>query len=151
MSRAMVLEHPAPASSAPLRMVERALPRAGVRELLVAVEACGVCRTDLHVVEGDLPPQRPAIVPGHEVVGRVAEVGDGVAGVNVGDRVGIAWLHASCGGCRFCLLGRENLCLAPTFTGWHTEELPLDRANEALRRLKDDEVEGAAVLRVAAG
>jgi alcohol dehydrogenase, propanol-preferring len=120
-SRAMVLTAPAPAASGPLRMIERPVPLPSAGELLVAVEVCGVCRTDLHVVEGDLRPRRPVLVPGHEVVGRVAALGAGTAGFAIGDRVGVAWLHASCGRCRFCVLGRENLCVAPRFTGWDVD------------------------------
>jgi len=121
VSRAIVLETPAPIATAPLRRVERAVPEPGPGELLVAVEVCGVCRTDLHVVEGDLAPRRAAVVPGHEVVGRVRALGPGASGFAPGDRVGIAWLHASCGRCRYCLLDRENLCLAPRFTGYDVD------------------------------
>ena len=96
-------------------------PAPGAGEVLVRVEACGVCRTDLHVVEGDLPERRPEIVPGHEVVGRVSAVGEGVTTLAAGARVGVAWLHRSCGVCRFCRRGAENLCLAPTFTGWEVD------------------------------
>src|SRR4030095_17075267 len=84
-------------------------------------EVCGVCRPALHVAEGALPPQRASIVPGHEVVGRVDALGAGAAGLREGDRVGVAWLHRSCGRCRFCARGAENLCLAPRFTGWHAD------------------------------
>ena len=119
--RAMVLESPAPIATAPLRLVERPVPAPDAGELLVEVEVCGVCRTDLHVVEGDLAPHRSPVVPGHQVVGRVTSLGAGVAGFTLGDRVGVAWLHASCGRCRFCLTGRENLCLAPRFTGWDVD------------------------------
>src|SRR5262245_58624289 len=101
--RAMVLQRPAPIADAPLHPVERPVARPGQGELLVEVEVCGVCRTDLHVAEGDLEPRRPTIVPGHEIVGRVAELGPGVGGFTVGERVGVAWLHASCGRCRFCV------------------------------------------------
>jgi len=121
MGRALVVEHPAPIASLPLRLVERPQPEVGAGMLLVDVEVCGVCRTDLHVVEGDLAPRRPSVVPGHEAVGRVAACGDGVRSVAVGDRVGVAWLHTTCGRCRFCRLGRENLCLAPRFTGWDVD------------------------------
>jgi propanol-preferring alcohol dehydrogenase len=121
MGRALVVERPAPIASRPLRLVERPLPDVGADMLLVDVEVCGVCRTDLHVVEGDLAPRRASVVPGHEVVGRVAACGAGVSGFAVGDRVGVAWLNATCGRCRFCLLGRENLCLAPRFTGWDVD------------------------------
>jgi propanol-preferring alcohol dehydrogenase len=84
----------------------------------VRVTACGVCRTDLHLVEGDLAPKRRGVVPGHEVVGRVDQVGPGAARFEIGDRVGIAWLRHTCGTCRFCRRDDENLCLAPRFTGW---------------------------------
>jgi propanol-preferring alcohol dehydrogenase len=121
MGRALILEEPGPIASAPLRLVERPCPEPGAGEILVAVDVCGVCRTDLHVVEGDLPPRRSPVVPGHEVVGRVERLGPGVSELGPGDRVGIAWLHAACGRCRFCLLGRENLCLAPRFTGYDAD------------------------------
>ncbi len=123
----MVVAKPAPIRSAPLTLVERDVLQPGTGELLVDVEVCGVCRTDLHVVEGDLPPRRPSVVPGHEVVGRVAACGAGVTGVEVGARVGVAWLHASCGRCGFCRTGRENLCVAPTFTGWDVDGGYADR------------------------
>ncbi|WP_062521304.1 zinc-binding alcohol dehydrogenase family protein [Demequina silvatica] len=87
-------------------------------ELLVRVEACGVCRTDLHVVDGDLPVHRPAVIPGHQVVGTVVGAGEAVRSIDAGDRVGIAWLHRTCGTCRWCRSGRENLCPEATFTGW---------------------------------
>ena len=112
---------PRPAEERPLELCEEPLPAPGPGELRVRVEVCGVCRTDLHVAEGDLAPQRPSVVPGHEVVGRVDAVGPGVAGPREGDRVGVAWLQRSCGACRFCARGAENLCLAPRFTGWHAD------------------------------
>jgi len=119
--RAMAVASPAPADEQPLTLEERALPEPGADEVRVQVEACGVCRTDLHVVEGDLPPRRPNVVPGHEVVGRVAACGAAVRDLKEGDRVGVAWLHRSCGTCRFCRRGDENLCLAPLFTGWDVD------------------------------
>ncbi|MEC3918719.1 zinc-binding alcohol dehydrogenase family protein [Nocardia sp. CDC160] len=98
------------------------VPRPGAGELLVRVLACGVCRTDLHVTEGDLPVHREHVVPGHEVVGEVVEVGDGVTGeFGVGDRVGIAWLRHTCGVCKFCRRGDENLCLESQYTGWDAD------------------------------
>jgi propanol-preferring alcohol dehydrogenase len=121
MERALVLERPAPVASAPLAMVRRPIPAPAAGEVLVAVEVCGVCRTDLHVVEGDLPPRRSPVVPGHEVVGRVVGAGAGVTELAAGARVGVAWLHGACGVCRFCLVGRENLCLAPRFTGYDAD------------------------------
>jgi propanol-preferring alcohol dehydrogenase len=93
----------------------------GPGQVLVRVRACGVCRTDLHLAEGDLEPRHPLITPGHEVVGVVDQLGAGSARFDVGDRVGVPWLAHTCGICRFCLAGRENLCLAPRFTGWDVD------------------------------
>ncbi len=90
----------------------------GAGEVRVRVSTCGVCRTDLHLAEGDLAPRRPGVVPGHEVVGRVDRVGTGCTDLAEGDRVGIPWLARTCGTCRFCRAGAENLCTAPAFTGW---------------------------------
>lgn len=102
------------------RLVEevRPDPTAGPGEIRLRVRACGVCRTDLHVVDGDLPPRRRPIIPGHEVVGVVDAVGPQVAGIRVGDRVGATWLAKSCGRCRYCREGEENLCDDPAFNGW---------------------------------
>jgi propanol-preferring alcohol dehydrogenase len=119
--RAFELREPAPVESRPLVAVDRRQPEPGPGEVLVRVEVCGVCRTDLHVVEGELAPQREVVVPGHQVVGRVERVGSGVQDLAAGDRVGIAWLRRTCGRCRFCLRGDENLCLDPRFTGWHAD------------------------------
>ena len=105
-------------TSGPLRMVERDTPAPGPGELLVRVLACGVCRTDLHLAEGDLPPRSPDITPGHEVVGEVAAVGPGPARFAAGDRVGVAWLAGTDGTCEYCRHGRENLCPASRYTGW---------------------------------
>ncbi|HET7762872.1 MAG TPA: zinc-dependent alcohol dehydrogenase family protein [Phycicoccus sp.] len=96
-------------------------PEPGPDELLVAVEVCGVCRTDLHVVDGDLPVHRTGVVPGHQVVGRVVATGAAVVGSALGDRVGVAWLHRTCGVCRWCRTGRENLCPTAQFTGWDVD------------------------------
>lgn len=101
----------------PLRPVERSLPAPGLSELLLQVSACAVCRTDLHIVDGDIVGPRP-IVPGHEVVGRVIAVGGGVSGFGPGIRVGVPWLGATCGICPYCLSGAENLCDSPSFTGF---------------------------------
>jgi alcohol dehydrogenase, propanol-preferring len=119
--RAMLLERPAPVESAPLRATELPLPTPAAEEIRVRVTVCGVCRTDLHVVEGDLPPHRPQIVPGHEVVGVVDAVGAGCTRFAIGARVGIAWLRRTCGVCERCRRGDENLCDAATFTGYDAD------------------------------
>jgi propanol-preferring alcohol dehydrogenase len=116
--RAHRLHRAAPLASAPLRLEEVAPPVPGPGEVLVRVRACGICRTDLHVVEGDLPARQTPIVPGHQVVGEVTSLGPEVADLAIGTRVGVAWLHGTCGRCRFCAGGRENLCEAAQFTGW---------------------------------
>jgi len=116
--RAVVLERPAPIETSPLRLREEPQPVPGVGEILVRVTACGVCRTDLHVAEGDLPPRHSRIVPGHEVVGTVERLGPGSARFSTGERVGIAWLRQTCGTCTYCRKGRENLCPNALFTGW---------------------------------
>lgn len=116
--KACQLHAPAPAESAPLRCGERPRPEPSPGKVLVRVRACGVCRTDLHIVEGELAPQRLPVIPGHQAVGEVVAAGPGVSAPLVGARVGIAWLHSTCGACRFCSSGRENLCEEPQFTGW---------------------------------
>ena len=119
--RAWVVAEPGPVEREPLRFVEKPLPSPRSDELLVHVRACGVCRTDLHVSEGDLPVHRPGVTPGHEVVGAVAAVGPAVSGFAVGDRVGVAWLRRTCGTCAYCLRGAENLCPASKYTGWDAD------------------------------
>jgi propanol-preferring alcohol dehydrogenase len=104
-----------------LRLAEHPVPVPGPGEVLVAVSVCGVCRTDLHVRDGDLPPHRSPVVPGHEVVGRVVASGEGVTRFADGDRVGVAWLRQTCGTCRWCRRGRENLCPASQYTGWDAD------------------------------
>jgi propanol-preferring alcohol dehydrogenase len=116
--RAWAVERPGPIDGGPLRLVERPVPDPGPGQIRVEVRTCGVCRTDLHLAEGDLAPRRPGVVPGHEAVGSVDAVGEGVSAFGVGERVGIAWLRSTCGSCRFCRRGDENLCVAPRFTGW---------------------------------
>jgi alcohol dehydrogenase, propanol-preferring len=118
---AWVVERPAPVGEGPLRLVERAAPRPGPGEVRLRVDACGVCRTDLHLAEGDLVPRWPRTVPGHEVVGVVDELGPGAGRFVVGDRIGVAWLRGTCGRCRWCRSGRENLCREATFTGWDAD------------------------------
>ncbi len=112
--RAMVLDRP----GVPLHMEGRPTPRPGAGEILVEVSACAVCRTDLHVVDGELPEVRGPLIPGHEIVGRVRALGPGVTTLSVGARVGVPWLGGTCGHCRYCLSGRENLCDTPEFTGY---------------------------------
>lgn len=112
---------PGPIDGSPMAAVERDPPQPGDGELRVRVAACGVCRTDLHLAEGDLAPRRPDTVPGHEIVGVVDALGAGTSRFAVGDRVGVAWLRSTCGTCRFCARGDENLCLTPRFTGWDAD------------------------------
>ncbi len=116
--RAMVLREPADIGDAPLRLAGIADPSPGPGELLLRLAACGVCRTDLQLVEGDIPSRRLPIVPGHQAVGQVVAVGSDVTGWEIGDRAGVAWLGGSCGVCRWCRDGRENLCPSAVFTGW---------------------------------
>ncbi|MCV7240798.1 zinc-binding alcohol dehydrogenase family protein [Mycolicibacterium celeriflavum] len=116
------VRRPGPVSTRPLERARVEVPRPMPGELLIAVRACGVCRTDLHVAEGDLPVHRRQVIPGHEVVGEVVEVGHGVrAEFAVGDRVGIAWLRHTCGRCRYCIRGAENLCPESRYTGWDAD------------------------------
>ncbi|MGH2820999.1 MAG: zinc-dependent alcohol dehydrogenase family protein [Actinomycetota bacterium] len=116
--RAWMVARPGPLDTRPLRFVERVPPAPGPREVAVGIDVCAVCRTDLHLVEGDLAPRRPGVVPGHQAVGLVEELGEGVERFSVGERVGIAWLRWSCGRCTYCARGDENLCTEPRFTGW---------------------------------
>jgi alcohol dehydrogenase, propanol-preferring len=116
--QAWVVERQRPIDQGPLELVELPDPEPGRGEVRVQVQACGVCRTDLHVVEGDLAPQREWVIPGHEVVGVVDRLGPGARRFEVGERIGIAWLRATCGSCRWCRRGAENLCASPQFTGW---------------------------------
>jgi alcohol dehydrogenase, propanol-preferring len=116
--RAWQVAHPGPMTSAPLARVRRDVPAPGEGELLVRVAACAVCRTDLHVVTGELEPHRSPVTPGHEIVGQVAGVGSGVTDFVAGDRVGVAWLRHTCGVCSYCRRGSENLCPQSRYTGW---------------------------------
>jgi propanol-preferring alcohol dehydrogenase len=119
--RAWAVDRPGPIEGGPLVAVERPVPEPGAGEVRVAIRACGVCRTDLHVAEGDLPVHRPGVVPGHEIVGVVDALGPGAARFAPGERIGIAWLRHTDGTCRFCRRGDENLCLDPAFTGWDAD------------------------------
>ena len=117
--RAFAVDSPGPIESHPLRLVERPVPDPGIGQILVRVHSCGVCRTDLHLAEGDLAPRLPLTVPGHEIVGVVDRLGPQASGrFDLGDRIGVAWLASTCGVCRFCRRGNENLCVSPNFTGW---------------------------------
>ncbi len=108
-------------SAGMLEASDRPVPRPGDGDLLVRLEACGVCRTDLHVLDGDLPPHRAQVVPGHEAVGVVVDGGAGVQGWDQGERAGIAWLRSTCGACADCRAGRENLCRSSRYTGWDAD------------------------------
>ena len=116
--KAMVLRQPAVVASSPLELQDIPTPEPGPGDVLIRIEVCGVCRTDLHVVEGELSPHQEHIIPGHEVVGRVERAGEGATRFQIGDRVGAAWLHHACGVCPYCRRGDENLCDAPRFTGY---------------------------------
>jgi propanol-preferring alcohol dehydrogenase len=119
--RAWVVHRPGPVATGPLRGADLPDPEPGSGEVRVRVLACGVCRTDLHLAEGDLAPRRPDTVPGHEVVGVVDALGPDARRFAIGDRVGIAWLRGTCGRCRWCRTGRENLCPDAIFTGWDAD------------------------------
>ncbi len=114
----MVLHGTADVTTRPLSREDAPTPEPGEHEVLVRVERCGVCRTDLHVVEGDLPSVRPSVIPGHEIVGRIVGVGGEVGSLSVGQRVGIPWLRWTCRRCEYCVSGRENLCEKKRFTGY---------------------------------
>jgi propanol-preferring alcohol dehydrogenase len=148
--RAMVLHQQSPAEQSPLRLEDIPLPTPRKGEVRVRVQVCGVCRTDLHIVEGDIHPPRLPVVPGHQVVGTVDAVGDGVRNVHEGDRVGVPWLYSTDGNCSYCLHGHENLCDAGRFTGFdanggYAEALvvPATSAYSISKTLPD---EGAAPL-----
>jgi propanol-preferring alcohol dehydrogenase len=121
MMRAWVVSGPRPIDQSPLALVARPVPVPARGEVLVRVRACGVCRTDLHLAEGDLAPRRGEVVPGHEVVGEVVQLGEDAGRFRTGERVGIAWLRHTCGACRWCRAGRENLCAQSRYTGWDAD------------------------------
>jgi propanol-preferring alcohol dehydrogenase len=116
--KAWLLHQPTAVDKRPLVISDVPEPVPGEGELLLGVSACGICRTDLHVVEGELPVRRSPLIPGHQIVGRIAALGSRVEGFAIGDRVGVAWLNRTCGVCEFCVGGRENLCEQAMFTGW---------------------------------
>jgi propanol-preferring alcohol dehydrogenase len=117
----MVVEQQAPIEQSPLRLRDLPDPEPGPGELLIRVRACAVCHTDLHVVEGDLAPHKLPVIPGHQVVGAVQRLGESVEGFAVGDAVCVPWLYSTCGECRFCRRGQENLCEGARFTGWDVD------------------------------
>lgn len=144
------MHHPGPIDQGPLRLTRREVPRPAPGEVLVRVLACGLCRTDLHLCEGDLTPRRPGVVPGHQIVGEVLERGRGAYRFDLAERIGIAWLRGTCGACEFCRRGAENLCPRSTYTGWDADggfaeyavvaqdyayRLPQDRSPEELAPL----------------
>lgn len=151
--RAMILEKPAAVQARPL--VLRAIddPRPGPDEIVIEVSACGVCRTDLHIVEGELPAAVLPIVPGHQAIGRVLAVGADVTRIKPGERAGAAWVHRFCGTCESCIEGRENLCACPTFTGFHRNggfaerlAIPAAFAHVVPAELGDDDARLAPLL-----
>jgi propanol-preferring alcohol dehydrogenase len=119
--RAMVLTSPGPIDSSPLEMREVATPEPQAGEIRLRVLACGICRTDLHVIEGELPSHKANTIPGHQVVGVVDQLGAGTSRFKLGDRVGVAWLRFTCGECRYCRGGKENLCPNALFTGYDAD------------------------------
>jgi propanol-preferring alcohol dehydrogenase len=144
---AWVVERPGPLDTGPLARVTRAVPEPGPGQVRLRVRACGVCRTDLHLAEGDLAPRRPGVTPGHEIVGTVDRLGERCTRWRRGDRIGVPWLAHTCGVCRFCASGRENLCESPRFTGWdvHGGYAPFAVVDEAYayrlpERFDDEEV-----------
>jgi alcohol dehydrogenase, propanol-preferring len=117
--QAVILDQDAAVTTSPLQLREMPIPKPGPGQVRVKVHVCGICRTDLHVVEGELPASMRPIIPGHQTVGIIDKVGEGVNILKKGDRVGIAWLQHTCGDCEFCQSGRENLCELATFSGYH--------------------------------
>ena len=117
--KVMLLEHEADINTAPLKFRDIPLPEPGPSQIRVKVKICGICRTDLHVVEGDLPTNIRPIIPGHQTVGVVDQIGESVTILKKGDRIGISWLQYTCGSCEFCQSGRENLCAQSVFSGYH--------------------------------
>jgi propanol-preferring alcohol dehydrogenase len=148
--KAVQLEKPESIEKRPLRSVNVPDPSIEANQLLIRVNACGICHTDLHTVEGEIVPPRYPIIPGHQIVGQVVEVGSGVDGWECGERVGIPWLYRACGECAFCQRGEENLCQEAQFTGFHQNggyaELVVSDASYTLRIPKGLSDELAAPL-----
>jgi alcohol dehydrogenase, propanol-preferring len=119
--RALRLSKPRSIVEQPLRLIHRSVPEPGEGQLLIRTQACGVCHTDLHLVEGEIHPPHLPITPGHQVAGKIEALGQGVSGWKIGDRVGVAWLGSACGQCDYCLRGEENLCEQARFTGFHND------------------------------
>lgn len=119
--QAMVLEEIADIATSPLKLADVPDPEPGPGEVRLRVGCCAVCRTDLHVIEGDLPQAKLPVIPGHQIVGTVERLGEGCRRLKTGQRIGVAWLRQTCGECRFCTTGRENLCETPQFTGYHAD------------------------------
>ncbi|MEM3974286.1 MAG: zinc-dependent alcohol dehydrogenase family protein [Ignisphaera sp.] len=119
--KAMVLYRPGPVDENPLVYTDVEIPKPREDEVLIKISKCGVCRTDLHIVEGELPPKKLPVIPGHQVVGYVVEVGERVSNVSKGDRVGVPWLYRACGVCKYCRRGLENLCDNALFTGYSVD------------------------------
>lgn len=145
------VERPGPVDDGPLVRVDKEVPEPAAGEVRVRVRTCGVCRTDLHVTEGDLPVHRARVTPGHEIVGTVERLGPDARRWQLGDRVGVPWLAHTCGDCRFCTSQRENLCLAPRFTGWdvdggYAEYAVVDEAYAYAVPEAFDDVEAAPLL-----
>ena len=149
--KAWWLEIAGPSELRPLVRGTRRDPVPGPGEIRVRVLVCGICRTDLHLAEGDLAPRGAAVVPGHEIVGEVDAVGPGVSEFDVGDRAGVAWLRSTCARCHYCRSGRENLCVRPRFTGWdddggYAEYAVVDERFAYRLSLDDDPVTAAPLL-----
>ncbi|HET9868703.1 MAG TPA: alcohol dehydrogenase catalytic domain-containing protein, partial [Nitrospira sp.] len=119
--KAMVLDSPGDVAGNPLRLDNVPMPEPGSSEVLVRVSVCGICRTDLHVVEGELERPKLPLIPGHQAVGLITRLGSGVNERTIGERVGVAWLQGTCGQCDYCRSGRENLCLSARFTGYQVD------------------------------
>ena len=119
--KAMVLSRTGPVDAGPLQILDVPIPQPGPGQVLVKLKVCGICRTDLHVIEGELERPKLPLIPGHQAVGVISRVGPGVTEQTVGERVGIAWLQGTCGQCDFCRSGRENLCVAARFTGYQVD------------------------------